>query len=78
MIKATSQIIDNENCKLEMEVDGSIKNLELEAVIIIENLINQIAKCNRVDERELLAHFFVKLSEQFEGVEYEVNRYRRK
>lgn len=38
MIKAESKIVDEKSCEIEMLVDGSIKDLEMEAVIIIQHL----------------------------------------
>lgn len=78
MIKAESKIVEDESCEIEMLVDGSIKDLEMEAVIIIQHLFEQISEHNGANQSELLASFICKLLKQCGGVEYEINRYRRK
>lgn len=78
MIKAESKIVDDENCTLEMMACGGIKDIETEGIAIIKNLLIKISEGTGADQTIVLAHFIKRLTEQFEGVEYEINRYRRK
>lgn len=78
MIKAESQVIDNDSCEITMEVEGKLKDLEREGVAIIKNLIIELSKGTRADERIALVHFIKRLSDQFEGVNYGVIGYREK
>lgn len=78
MIKAESQVIDNESCEITMEVEGRLKDIEREGVAIIKNLITELSKGTTADERVVLIHFIKRLSDQFEGVNYGVIGYREK
>ena len=78
MIKAESQVIDNDSCEITMEVEGRLKDIEREGVAIIKNLITELAKGTGKDERIVLVHFIKRLSDQFEGVNYGVIGYKGK
>lgn len=68
MIKAESKIVDAENCKLEMEVKGGLKDVELEGIIIVKGLISNISVSTGIKQKAVLSHFIKRLTEQFEGI----------
>ena len=78
MIETRSEVIDKENCHVTMTIDGRVRDLEIEGAIIIKKLVTRISECTGTDQKIVLAYFIKKLVEQFEGVEYEINRYRKR
>lgn len=54
MIKAESKIVDDENCGVNVEVDGTIKDLYIESAMIIKSLVDKVSKAVDKDKEVIL------------------------
>ena len=54
MIKAESKIVDDENCGVNVEVDGTIKDLYIESAMIIKSLVYKVSKAVDKDKEVIL------------------------
>lgn len=54
MIKAESKIVDDENCGVNVEVNGTIKDLYIESAMIIKSLVDKVSKAVDKDKEVIL------------------------
>ncbi|OPX48522.1 hypothetical protein [Clostridium thermobutyricum] len=54
MIKVESKIVDDENCGVNVEVNGTIKDLYIESAMIIKSLVDKVSKAVDKDKEVIL------------------------
>lgn len=54
MIKAESRIVDDENCGVNVKVDGIVEDLYIESAMIIKSLVIKLSKNVDKDEKVIL------------------------
>lgn len=73
MIKAEIKR-NNDMCKCDITLDGSIRDIEMETSVFVESIVNDLANKANVDESIIAGSIISKILIQIVGKKNEVNR----